>query len=94
MSDLQNEVMQVLSKIHEQKTFHSAEEFYDFLKTQGMTITLDDVKSLLIDMRNAKVELSFDEIEDVTGGAQVEIVNNIKDNKNPVKIGPSVVIQM
>lgn len=59
-----------------------------------MSITLDDVKNLLIDMRSSKVELNFDEIEGVTGGGQVEIVNEIKDNKKPVTVGPVVVIGM
>lgn len=94
MSDLQSEVEKVLSNIHEKKVFNSAAEFYEFLKTQGMTITLDDVKNLLIDMRNSKVELNFDEMEEVTGGGQVEIVNNIKNNEKSVTVGSVVVIGM
>lgn len=94
MSNLQAEVEKVLSNIHEKKVFNSVAEFYEFLKTQGMTITLDDVKNLLIDMRNSKVELNFDEMEEVTGGGQVEIVNNIKNNEKSVTVGPVVVIGM
>ncbi len=94
MANLQAEIEQVLSTIHEKKVFNSAAEFYEFLKTQGMTITLDDVKNLLIDMRSSKVELNLDEIEGVTGSGQVEIVNEIKDNKKPVTVGPVVVIGM
>ena len=94
MADLQKEVEQVLSKIHEKKVFNSAAEFYEFLKSQGMTITIDDVKSLLIDMRNSKVELNFDDMENVAGGGQVEIVNDVKNNQKPVTVGPVVVIGM
>ena len=94
MSDLQNEVEKVLAKIHEKKVFNSAAEFYEFLKTQGMTITLDDVKTLLIDMRNAKVELNFNDLDNVAGGGQVEIVNDIKNNEKSVTVGPVVVIGM
>lgn len=94
MSNLQAEVEKVLSNIHEKKVFNSAAEFYEFLKTQGMTITLDDVKNLLIDMRNSKFELNFDEMEEVTGGGQVEIINTIKNNEKSVTVGPVVVIGM
>ena len=94
MADLQKELEQVLSKIHEKKVFNSASEFYEFLKSQGMTVTIDDLKNLLIDMRNSKVELNFEEMENVAGGKQVEIVNNIKNNKKPVNVGPVVVIGM
>lgn len=94
MSDLQSEVEKVLSNIQEKKVFNSAADFYEFLKSQGMTITIDDVKNLLIDMRNSKVELDFNEMEEVTGGGQVEVVNIIKDNEKPVKVGPVVVVGM
>lgn len=94
MSNLQAEVEKVLSNIHEKKVFNSAAEFYEFLKTQGMTITLDDVKNLLIDMKNSKFELNFDEMEEVTGGGQVEIINTIKNNEKSVTVGPVVVIGM
>lgn len=94
MADLQKEIEKVLSNVHEKKVFNSAAEFYEFLKTQGMTITLDEVKNLLIDMRNAKVELNFDEMEEVAGGGQIEIINNVKNNKKPVTIGSVVVVGM
>ena len=94
MADLQKEIEKVLSNVREKKVFNSAAEFYEFLKTQGMTITLDEVKNLLIDMRNAKVELNFDEMEEVAGGGQIEIVNNVKNNKKPVTIGSVVVVGM
>ena len=94
MADLQREVEQVLSKIHEEKVFKSAADFYEFLKSNGMTITLDEVKTLLIDMKNSKVELNFDEMEAVAGGGQIEIVNKVENNKKPVKIGSVVVIGM
>lgn len=94
MANLQSEIEQVLSTIHEKKVFNSAAEFYEFLKAQGMTITLDDVKNLLIDMKNSKVELNFDEMDAVTGGGQVEIINKINGNQKPVTVGPVVVIGM
>ena len=94
MTDIQIEVEKVLSNVHEKKVFHSAADFYEFLQTQGMTITLDDVKNLLIDMKNAKVELNFDEMEAVAGGGQVEVVNNVNNNKKSVTVGPVVVIGM
>lgn len=94
MADLQKEVEKVLSNVHEKKVFNSATEFYEFLKTQGMTITLDEVKTLLIDMRKSKIELNFDEMEAVAGGGQVEIINEITNNEKPVTVGPIVVIGM
>lgn len=94
MTDIKSEVEKVLANFHEKMTFNSAADFYEFLKKQGMTITLDDVKTLLIDMRNSKVELNFDEMEAVTGGGQVEVINTIKDNTKPVTVGPVVVIGM
>lgn len=39
-------------------------------------------------------ELSFDELDSVAGGAQVETVNTVKNNKHDVNIGPTVVINM
>ena len=94
MADLQKEVEKVLANVHEKKVFNSAAEFYEFLKSQGMTITIDDVKTLLIDMRNSKVELNFDEMENVAGGGQIEIINEVKNNKKPVTVGPVVVVGM
>lgn len=39
-------------------------------------------------------ELALDKLDDIAGGVQVEIKNQVKDNKKNVKIGPTVVINM
>lgn len=42
----------------------------------------------------AKQELAPENLDDVAGGAQVEVKNEVKNNKKPVKIGSTVVINM
>ena len=79
----------------EHKTFDTAKDFYDYLKTQGVTATFEDVKAVLIDMKNMqKQELDIELLDDVAGGGQVEINNNIIQNEKPVTVGPVVVIGM
>lgn len=41
-----------------------------------------------------KQELDCENMEDVAGGAQVEIQNVVKDNKEPVDIGSTVIINV
>lgn len=94
MIDLQHEVENVLADVHEQIVFKSAAEFSEFLKDKGLTVSIEDIKKMLIDMKSSKVELDFDDMEEVTGGAQVEIVNDIKNNDQPVKVGSVIVIGM
>lgn len=44
---------------------------------------------------NGKEELELRNMEEVAGGStQVEVKNIVKDNKKPVKIGATVVINM
>lgn len=42
----------------------------------------------------ARQELAPENLDDIAGGAQVEIQNVVKNNTMPVKIGPTVVINM
>lgn len=44
--------------------------------------------------KEEKQELDWENMEDVAGGAQVEVQNVVKDNKKPVDIGPTVVINV
>lgn len=78
------------------KTFQTTKEFYEYLKTQGVTTTLDDVKNILIDLtkQKPKQELVMEDFDDIIGGAQVEIKNIVKDNKKTVNIGKTVVINV
>jgi len=46
------------------------------------------------DKKPEKQELDCENMEEVTGGAQVEIQNVVKDNKEPVDIGSTVVINV
>ena len=78
----------------EQKVFEGAEEFYEFLKTRGTTLSLEQVKAALLDMNSPRAELELEELENVAGGGQVEINNTVKDNDGSVTIGPTVVINM
>ena len=41
-----------------------------------------------------KQEVNLEELDQVAGGAQVEVVNNVKNNKKDVNIGSTVVINM
>ena len=41
-----------------------------------------------------KQELKLDQIDEVVGGAQVEVINNVENNDAPVDIGETVVIDM
>ncbi len=41
-----------------------------------------------------KKELDLLNMDEVAGGAQVEVINTVKDNKKPVTIGSTVVINM
>ena len=70
----------------EEKVFQSTQEFYEYLKTQGVTASLDDVKNILIDLskQEPKQELDLEFFEDIAGGAQVEVKN----------IGKTVVINV
>ena len=95
--------MQLLQKITDvtedlpsDKTFQTTKDFYEFLKTQGVTASLEDVKSVLIDLnkQDAKCELSIEDFEDVVGGAQVEVKNTIVKNTKPVNVGKTVVINI
>ena len=78
----------------EGRSFDGAEEFYAYLQTQGTTLTLPEVEAVLLDMYKPKQELSFETLDNVAGGAQVEIVNNVKNNTKNVKVGPTVVVNM
>jgi len=42
----------------------------------------------------AKQEMKLENMTEVTGGAQVEIKNIVQDNKQSVKIGSTLVINM
>ena len=95
--------MQLLQKITDvtenlpsDKTFQTTKDFYEFLKTQGVTASLEDVKSVLIDLnkQGSKRELSIEDFDDVVGGAQVEVRNRIERNKKPVNVGKTVVINI
>lgn len=78
------------------KTFQTTKEFYEYLKTQGVTTTLDDVKNILIDLnkQKPKQELSIENFDDIVGGAQVEIKNTVKNNTKSVNVGKVVVINV
>lgn len=78
----------------ENRSFDGPGEFYAYLQTQGTTLTLPEVEAVLLDMYKPKQELSFEALDDVAGGAQVETVNNIKNNKRNVKVGSTVVVNM
>ena len=41
-----------------------------------------------------KQELKLDQIDEVVGGAQVEVINKVENNDAPVDIGETVVIDM
>lgn len=95
---LLNEINAAVGKIpaSEKRTFQTTKEFYDFLKTQGVTASLEDVKNILIDMskQQSKQELSIENFDDIVGGAQVEVKNTVKYTSNSVNVGSTVVINM
>ena len=78
------------------KTFSTTKEFYEYLKTQGVTASLEDVRNVLIDLnkQSPKQELSIENSNEVVGGAQVEVKNNINNNSKPVNVGKTVVINV
>ena len=80
----------------DEKIFQSTQEFYEYLKTQGVTASLDDVKNVLIDLakQKPKQELDIEFFEDIAGGAQVEVKNTVKNNNKKVNIGKTVVINV
>lgn len=80
----------------DEKIFQSTQEFYEYLKTQGVTASLDDIKNVLIDLakQKPKQELDIEFFEDVAGGAQVEVKNTVKNNNKKVNIGKTVVINV
>lgn len=91
------EITGVTEKFSSQgKTFNSAKEFYDFLKTQGVTASFDEVKNILADLskQKPKQELPMETFDEITGGAQVSVKNVIKDNSKNVNIGKTIVINM
>ena len=81
---------------NEEKVFQSTKEFYDYLKTQGVTASLDDVRNVLIDLskQKPKQELDLEFFDDIAGGAQVEVKNTVKNNKKKVNIGKTIVINV
>ena len=81
---------------NEEKVFQSTKEFYDYLKTQGVTASLDDVRNVLIDLskQKPKQELDLEFFDDIAGGAQVEVKNTVKNNKKNVNIGKTIVINV
>lgn len=91
------EIKSIVSKIptKEQKIFSDAEEFYEFLKIQGLRANFEDVKAVLTDLsKQAKQELFLEDLDAVAGGSQVEVNNTVKNNGNSVNIGPTIVINM
>lgn len=78
----------------EEKVFDGAGKFYAYLQTQGTTLTLPEVEAVLLDLYKPKRELDFETLEDVAGGAQVEVVNDVKNNTKRVKVGSTVVVNM
>ena len=97
MNEVKMQINKALEKIPagEHKTFETAKDFYDYLQTQGITATFDEVKAVLIDMQNMqKQELDIESFEEIIGGAQIEINNTVKNNTKPVNIGQVVIIGM
>ncbi len=78
----------------EKRVFDSAGKFYAYLQSQGTTLTLPEVEAVLLDLYKPKRELDFETLEDVAGGAQVEVVNEVKNNTKRVEVGPTVVVNM
>ena len=79
----------------EHKTFETSKDFYEYIKQQGVTVSFDNVKAVLLDMRKmSKQELDIEILDEVAGGGQVEINNTIKNNTKSVKVGPVIVIGM
>ncbi len=77
---------------NDEKIFQSTQEFDEYLKTQGVTASLDDVKNVLIDLakQKPKQELDLEFFEDIAGGTQVEVKHSTKK----VNIGKTVVINV
>ena len=80
----------------ENKTFETPNEFYEYLKTQGITASFEDVKAVLIDLNKQtnKEELEFEDLDEVAGGARIEVKNVVKNNKKAVKVGAVIVFGM
>ena len=91
-SKILQEIEKAARNQKEQRTFHGAEEFYEFLKTQGVRASLEDVKTALIDL--SKQELGLEDLAAVAGGARVEVWNVVENNSQSVTIGSTVVIIM
>lgn len=94
--DVVKEIQEAAAKLSSgvRKEFDGAEEFYEFLKTQGTTLSLEEVKEALLDMHSPKAELELEDLDAVAGGSQVEVVNTVKNNTKKVTVGPTVVINM
>ena len=94
-SKILQEIEKAARNQKEQRTFHGAEEFYEFLKTQGVRASLEDVKTALIDLsKQSKQELGREDLDAVAGGARVEVWNVVENNSQSVTIGSTVVIIM
>jgi len=96
-AQLLQKITAVTEKFSEnQKTFQTTKDFYDFLKSQGVTASLEDVKNVLIDLskQKPKQELLLEDFENVVGGAQVVVNNFISNNKKPVNVGKTVVLNI
>ena len=78
------------------KIFQTTKDFYEYLKTQGVTASLDEVKNILINLskQKPKQELDIEFFDDITGGAQVEVKNVITNTKKSVNVGKTVVINI
>ena len=78
------------------KIFQTTKDFYEYLKTQGVTASLDEVKNILIDLskQKPKQELDIEFFDDIAGGAQVEVKNVITNTKKSVNVGKTVVINI
>ncbi len=91
-----SEIENILKNEKENKTFETPNEFYEYLKTQGITASFEDVKAVLIDLNKQtnKEELEFEDLDEVAGGARIEVKNVVKNNKKAVKVGAVIVFGM
>lgn len=80
----------------EKKSFQTTKDFYEFLKAQGVSASLEEVKNVLIDLskQKPKQELSMENFDEVVGGAQVVVKNIISNNSKPVNVGKTVVLNI
>ena len=96
--NLLQKITAVTEKIpaQEKKSFQTTKDFYEFLKAQGVTASLEEVKNVLIDLskQKPKQELSMENFDEVVGGAQVVIKNTISNNSKPVNVGKTVVLNI